>query len=109
MRLPERLTQAVGLILNSIGVPPDQVEAEISEMRGGYLATTSNRRVLGSLNDFVFHFEQGVGSQAELNIHQRTLRLAHIPCAALEYAYPSEATLAAFASVRALEKAKNAG
>ena len=107
-RLPERLAAAAGMILTSIGASPEDVDAEHSEMRVGCLATTANRRVLGYLNDFVFHFEHGAGSQAELSIHERTLRLARMPCAALEYAYPTEATLAAFATNRALRAAQSA-
>ena len=107
-RLPERLAAAAGVILVSIGASPEDVDAELSEMRVGCLATTASRRVLGYLNDFVFHFEHGAGSQAELSIHERTLRLARMPCAALEYAYPTEATLAAFATNRALRAAQSA-
>ena len=107
-RLPERVATAAETILTAIGVPKEDVEAELAEMHAGYLAPTTNRRVLGSLNDFVFHFEHGAGSVPELNMLERTLRLAKMPCGALAYAFPSEATLAAFATSRALKAAKRA-
>ena len=107
-RLPERVAAEAGMILTAIGVPAADVEAEMAEMRVGYLAATADRRILGSLNDFVFHFEHGAGSHPELNIRERTLRLARMPCGKLEYAFPTEATLAAFATNRALKAAKNA-
>lgn len=102
-RLPERLAEATGRVLASIGVPSEDIEAELAEMSVGYLAATANRRVLGSLHDFIFHFEHGTGSQVELGVHERTLRMARMPCAALEFAYPSETTLAAFQASRVLK------
>ena len=106
--LPERVAEAAEQILTAIGVPQADVEAELSEMSAGYLAATADRRILGSLNDFVFHFEHGAGSHSELTIHERTLRLAQMPCGALEYVFPSDATVAAFAANRALKAARSA-
>ena len=107
-RLPERVAAAAGKILASIGVSPEDIAAELSEMNVGALAATENRRVLGSLNDFVFHFEHGVGGFPELSLQERALRLASMPCSVLEYAYPTEATLAAFAASKALNVARSA-
>lgn len=100
--LPERVAEAAATILTSIGVPLEDVASERSEMVEGYLATTADRRVLGSLNDFVFHFERGAASDSGMSIHDRTMRLARMPCSALEDVFPSDATLAAFAAKRAL-------
>jgi len=106
--LPQRVAAATAVILREIGVPQQDADAEFAEMKEGYLASTADRHVLGSLNDFVFHFQHGAGSHADLSIFARTLRLARMPCATLEYAYPTEATLAAFAASRALKAAKSA-
>ena len=96
-RLPQRLASTTAEILRTIGVPPNEIEKELEEMKESYFDKTNSRRVIGSLNDFIYHLEHGVGSQQELSIHDRTLRLANMPCGAINYAYPSEATLAAFA------------
>lgn len=106
--LPDRVAEAAGRVLKSIGVAQEDIDAELSEMSGGCLATTEDRRILGSLNDFVFHFEHGAGSHPELSIHERTLRLAGMPCGALEYVFPSEATVAAFAANRTLRGVRGA-
>jgi hypothetical protein len=106
--LPERVAAAAGTMLRSIGVSPDDIESELSEMAVGQLGTTASRRVLGSLNDVVFHFQHGTGRQQELSLHERALRMARMPWAALEYVFPAEATLAAFAAAGTLKSAKRA-
>ena len=106
--LPERLSAAVRTMLAAVGVSEVQIESELLEMRAGYLATTQDRRVLGCLNDFVFHFKHGAGSFPELSNHERALRLARMPCSILEYAFPSEATLAAFSARQAIRAASKA-
>ena len=106
--LPERVAAAVGNMLTAIGVPAPEVEAELAQMNGGILAATVNRRVLGSLNEFVFHFEHGAGSYPELSIEDRALKLANMPCGAIEFVFPSKATLAAFAANRVVRAAKSA-
>ena len=106
--LPARLAKATSEVLQAIGVPQADIDAEALEMKEGYLAKTSDRRVLGSLNDFVFHFQHGVGSYPEQSLHERALRMARMPCAVLQFAYPSEATVAAFATRKALQVAASA-
>ena len=107
-RLPQRLARAVAEMLRAIGVPEIDVVAEIAEMNTGYLATTLDRRALGSLNDFMFHLESGTGSDRQLSYQQRAMRLATIPCAPLNYAYPKDAALAAFVARNAVAAAKSA-
>ena len=107
-QLPERLATAVKTMLAAVGVSEEDVAAEGLEMGAGYLATTEDRRVLGCLNDFVVHFKHGAGSDPDLNVQERALRLARMPCSRLGFAFPSEATVAAFATRRAIKAASNA-
>jgi hypothetical protein len=105
--LPNRVARGAREVLLAIGVPEAQVQAELAEMKEGYLAPTANRRVLGSLNDFMFHLEYRLHSQPELTLLEQALKLAAIPCGAIEYAFPREAALACFASAKAIHAAKS--
>jgi hypothetical protein len=107
-RLPDRIASAAEEILKAIGVPPEDVAAETLAMQEAYFAKTVDRRVIGSLNDFVFHVQHGTASRRDLSLHERAIRLARMPSAVLEYAYPSEAALAAFVASNALRAAKSA-
>jgi hypothetical protein len=107
-RLPERVLAAAEAMLTAIGVSSEDVELELDEMQKAVFAKTADRRVLGSLNDFVFHFQHGTGSDKGMTLHERALCLARMPCGALDYAYPTEATLAAFSAGRALKAAMRA-
>ena len=106
--LPARLADAAKEMLRSIGVPKEDIDAECIEMNVSYFAKTSSRKILGSLNDFVFHFQHGVGSHSDQNLHERALRMARMPCSVLDFSYPSEATVAAFATSKAIRAAAGA-
>jgi hypothetical protein len=108
-KLPGRIAAAARVMLLEIGVPPEAVSAEVQEMECGYLGVTASRRVLGSLNDFMFHFEYEYYARPELTLHARALRLAEMPSGAIEYAFPTEATRALFASRNVIQTAKRAG
>ena len=107
-RLPDRIAAAVAEILTEIGIAKEDVDAEISEIQTANFSKTANRRLLGSLNDFIFHLQHGAAMHPELTLRERTLRLARMPCAVIDFAYPSEAALAAFITQKALRVAKSA-
>ena len=107
-RLPDRIAAATERMLRAIGVSDQDVAEEISAMEQSYFAKTADRRVLGSLTDFVFHVQDGTASRREDTLHERALRLAQMPCAVLQYAYPSESALAAFIAKNALKVARGA-
>jgi hypothetical protein len=107
-RLPARVAAAARDMLLAIGIPSTDVAAEFREMEDGYLAVTANRKVLGSLNDFIFHFEHAYHARPDLTLHERALRLAEMPSGALQYAFPTEATRALFASSHVIRGAKSA-
>ena len=94
--LPQRVADAAEGMLRAIGIEPDAVAAEAREMQGGYLGVTKNRKVLGTLTDFMFHFERSYQLRPGLSLQEHAVRLAEIPSAALGYAFPTEATRALF-------------
>jgi hypothetical protein len=66
--LPVRLTQAVEAMLAAIGVPQQLVRAEVREMSESCFAKTESRKLLGSLNDFMFHLRDGCASDTSLSL-----------------------------------------
>jgi hypothetical protein len=105
---PSRIAAAAEKMLKEIGVSDEDIANEIVAMQQSYFAKTIDRRVLGSLNDFVYHVQDGTASRKHDSLHERALRLAQMPCAVLQFAYPSEATLAAFVARKALNAARAA-
>jgi hypothetical protein len=107
-RLPQRVTEAAREVMISLGIPAAAVELEVNEMQNGYLAPTANRKVLGCLNDFMFHLEYEYRERPGLTLLERALRLANMPSSALEFLFPSEATRALFTAQIAIASAKGA-
>jgi hypothetical protein len=106
--LPGRIAAAAEKMLKAIGISDEDIADEIVAMQQSYIAKTIDRRVLGSLNDFVYHVQDGTASWRQDTLHDRAFRLAHLPCAVLQFAYPSEATLAAFIARKAVNAARAA-
>jgi hypothetical protein len=65
-----RLAEAVGQLLGALGVAEVQVFAEVEAMRDAVVATTDDRRVLGSMNDFAWMTEAYV---EDLSLHEAAL------------------------------------
>ena len=106
--LPSRLTKALEDMLGRIGVPQSLVHAEVREMSESYFAKTESRKVLGSLNDFMFHLQDGCASDTFLSLEERAMKLANMPSGAIEFAFPSEQTLSLFQAKQAIEAAQSA-
>jgi hypothetical protein len=106
--LPLRLTKAVEDMLKRIGVPKNLIHSEVREMSSSHFAKTDNRKVLGSLNDFMFHLQDGCASDASLSLEERATQLANMPSGAIEFAFPSEQTLSLFIAKQAIEAAQGA-
>jgi hypothetical protein len=89
--LADRVPPAVAEMLHAIGVDPGVVAKELAEMTPVRLGRTRDRRVLGTLNDFLrmlpFELERG-GSLLDA-----ALWLAKAPCSVLGMASPRDATL----------------
>jgi hypothetical protein len=102
--LVPRLIEALGEQLLSIGVPQEDVQAELQAMQSSAIAKTANRRVLGSLNDLAFQLETGIRHSPDRSLFELSLWLAKTPFAYIEHASPQYATVATFATRRALSK-----
>ena len=90
--LPGRLAVATYELLIALGIPGEAADRERSEMQETVLARTDSKRVLGSLNDFMFHLEYSAQSSPEESLLERALYLGRIPCAPIKYSSPIEAT-----------------
>ena len=55
--LPMRLVTALPEVLQKIGVPIEMARVEVSKMDEVVLAKTSNRSILGSMNEFRFQLQ----------------------------------------------------
>ncbi|WP_052195775.1 DUF6933 domain-containing protein [Delftia sp. ZNC0008] len=102
--LVPRLIEALGEQLLSIGVPQEDVQVELQAMQSSAIAKTANRRVLGSLNDLAFQLETGIKHSPDRSLMELSLWLAKTPLTYIEQASPKYATVAAFATRRALSK-----
>ena len=90
-RFDQALLSALPDVLRGIGVNERAIETEIAHMTDAVVATTNNRRVVGSMMDFCFmlgaHLEHGD------TLLQASLRLAQAPCSPLGMERPSDVTL----------------
>jgi hypothetical protein len=102
--LPQRLSDAVCVVLGHLGIESTAIERERAEMGTVQVGRTASRSVLGSLNDFMFQLQVGLDVGSERSLVEQSLWLAETPCKPLEYASPDRATQALFASSAILAK-----
>ncbi len=103
-KLPERVADAALGMLLAVGVTKEQAEAERAEMTIARFGRTASRRVLGSLNEFMFDLEFRLRARPDESLLDMALMLAQMPCKLLEHSSPDRATLALFATSIALER-----
>ena len=87
--LGERLRDSLRGILGAIGASPEAIDCELKEMQEVSFGPTNNRRILGTINDFMFHLEAMVNERRTLA--DIVLRLGTFPCKPIEYRFPIEA------------------
>ncbi len=83
----------VANLLGMIGVHPKDIAYEISQYNQIQYSKTASRSVLGSLNDFAWHYQiMGEGARGifDLNLSEVELKLSQMPCKPLDYRLPSE-------------------
>jgi hypothetical protein len=90
-----RFAEATGQVLRALKIEEAKVVAEVNAMRDMVVATTNDRRVLGSMNDFVFMLD---GYVEDHSLQGVALKLAESPCSPLKMKSPRQATLALFAT-----------
>lgn len=90
-----RFAESTGQVLRALKIDEAKVVAEVNAMRDIVVATTKDRRVLGSMNDFVFMMGGYVEDHSLLGV---ALKLAESPCKPLGMKNPRQATLALFST-----------
>ncbi len=91
---PSQLGIALQEDLKKLQIAQDKIEAELSAMQEWTFAKTANRRVLGSMNDFLRMLEFMLDSGETLD--ELSWRLGDAPCSPLGMSTPIEATKEAF-------------
>jgi hypothetical protein len=59
---------------------------------------TSNRRVLGTLNELMFQLSWYLRDNPAMSLLEASLKLARTPCSAVPGAFPDRATLSLFSA-----------
>jgi hypothetical protein len=101
----QRLGEALESTLTAIGVPIEDVIAERGAMKRWAVGRTTNRRVLGSLNELAFQLQVGLHDSPDRTLLAQSLWLAKTPLKVIDHGAPDQATLAAFAARRAVQAA----
>jgi hypothetical protein len=91
--LGARMVGATGEMLRALGIPEGAVVAQEHSMRDVTLAATNDRRVLGSMNDFIRMLDSYL---REPSLTDAALRLAEAPCGPIGMESPDDATRALF-------------
>jgi hypothetical protein len=94
--LVPRLSVAVGEVLLRLGVSPKLAQKEQDEMRTFAYGRTQNRRVLGSLNDFMSMLPHYLNARPEATLLEHSLHLAQTPCTPIGHSSPDRVTLELF-------------
>jgi hypothetical protein len=97
--LAARLAPSLNQILLRLGVSPQKVEAETAKMNRAAFGPTRNRRVLGTLNDFLFQLSSHLHDHPAVPLLDASLWLAETPCGPINHASPDRLTAQLFADV----------
>lgn len=104
--LVERFPEALSDVLAAHGAAGDFIRSERAEMGQVRLAKTSNRSVVGIMNEFVFLAEAHIDSRIQPDLLDLSLRLARTPCGPLYQRHVSpDRELAAVLAERAGQRA----
>ena len=88
-----RFLASLEVLFHSIALSSTQIHDELEEMKVVQITENTNRRTLGSMNDFVFHVQTALDRNRNATLEQISFDLSGIPCAPLKYGYPREAVL----------------
>jgi hypothetical protein len=89
--LLERIPGAVAEVLEALGVEGTIIARERDMLEHMTVASTQNRSVLGTMNDFVAQFGWIRDRQPDHSLLELSLMLAEIPLSPLRYGHASEA------------------
>lgn len=82
-KLVERFADGLSEVLVAHGAPRALIEAEMAEIAQVRLAKTSNRSVVGIMNEFIFLAEAHIDRGTEPDLFGLSMRLAGTPCGPL--------------------------
>ena len=88
--LLERAPMALAEVLLQLGVRPTVIEHELTAMAGGAVGRTANRRVLGSMGDFLGMMRSHPWPPPSLTA--LSLKLAEAPCGPIGMRSPDDLT-----------------
>jgi hypothetical protein len=88
-----RFPEAVAQVLRALRIDPEKVATEVNAMGEVIVTSAKDRKVLGSLNDFVRMLDAYLDERSLTDV---ALELAEAPCGPLGMKSPREATLALF-------------
>jgi hypothetical protein len=83
----------VANLLGMIGIHSKVIENEISHFDQIQFGKTVSRSVLGSMNDFAWHYQimaEEAKSKVDMSLSKIELYLSQMPCKPLDYRFPSE-------------------
>lgn len=81
--LATRFPEALSDVLAAHGAPDDFIRSERSEVGQVRLARTSNRSVVGIMNEFIFLAEAHIDPRIQPDLLDLSLELARTPCGPL--------------------------
>lgn len=81
--LAERVAPAVAEVLRLHGVGPDFIDREVAAMAEVEIAKTTNRSVVGTMNEFVFEAEVYRDHRDITDPWRLAMRLSETPCGAI--------------------------
>ena len=86
----------VANLLGLIGVHPNAIANEISHYDQVQYGKTASRSILGSMNDFAWHFQikaEEAKDKADLSLSKVELEMSQMPCKPINYKSPSEVAI----------------
>jgi hypothetical protein len=95
--LPERFAEALAAVLQRHGQSQLMIDDERTAMNELCVMKTTNRSVVGTMNEFAFLADVYRGQTASPDLVALSLRLAGTPCGAIKYESPAR-MLAAIAA-----------
>lgn len=98
--LPVQLRTALGSTLTALQVDERAIEYELEQMQEWQVAQTTNRSVLGVLNDFSKTLDYLLDPAQAPALETISAALAQTPCRPLGYQSPEQVTRQSFAEYR---------
>lgn len=95
--LPVRLSAALNIALVALNVDERAIHHELAQMQEYQIAQTTNRSVVGVLNDFSKTLGYLIDPARELVLEAISANLAQTPCRPIRYQSPEDATRQRFA------------